>query len=78
MIDLSEEMVTHMEKVIGEWNPLTTMIGESIMRFHKFFIIYREYCNNYAKGQTILKSIKGREGVVELNRSLQNTHHLDI
>ena len=43
---------------LKEWNPHTTLIGEKLINFHKYFIIYREYCNNFYKGQAILKKAK--------------------
>lgn len=58
MIDLSLNMYACIELAIKSWHPHTTMIGESIMHFHKFFMIYREYCNNFMKGLDILKSLK--------------------
>lgn len=58
MIELSYELHKCIEGFIKTWNPCQTLIGESLMYFHKFFMIYREYCNNFMKGLQILKRIQ--------------------
>lgn len=78
MIELSNNMLSYIEQTINNWNPLSTMIGDNIKYFHKFFIIYREYCNNYAKGQTLLNKIKKDPAVVAINQDVQKEHNLDI
>ena len=55
IIKLSEEMLGEIKNMIKNWDPRKTMIGETLINFHKYFIIYRDYCNNFMKGQQIIK-----------------------
>jgi hypothetical protein len=34
------------------------LIGQKLIYFYKFFMIYREYCNNFMKAQEIVKELK--------------------
>jgi hypothetical protein len=58
MKKLSEELLKNLNNFIENWHPHNTMIGEVVINYHKYFIIYREYCNNFMKGQVIVKDIK--------------------
>lgn len=47
------------------------MIGEELTNFYKGFIIYREYCNNYCKGERIIKSIKNDKNFAKIQNKLK-------
>ena len=51
-------MCKYLEKTIKSWDSRKTLIGEDLSYYHKFFMIYREYCNNFMKGQQLLKKLK--------------------
>lgn len=36
------------------------------MVFYKFFMIYREYCNNFMKAQEIVKTLKKNPEVAKM------------
>lgn len=42
------------------------MIGENLKAYYKFFMIYREYCNNFMKGQQIIKALKDHPEVIKI------------
>lgn len=58
MLKLSEELLSDIQGFLKDWNPHRTLIGKKLIQFHKGFIIYREYCNSFYKGQAILKKAK--------------------
>ena len=58
IIRLSKEMLAQINLFIAEWHPHKTKIGEAIINFHKYFLIYRDYCNNFMKGQQIIKRVR--------------------
>lgn len=51
MIHLSENMYACIDATMKAWTPNDTLIGENLMVFYKFFMIYREFCNNFMKAQ---------------------------
>lgn len=60
MLKLSGELLIAVNGFLKDWNPHKTVIGEALINFHKYFIIYREYCNNFYKAQKIMKEVKKR------------------
>jgi len=55
MIDLSLDLTLCLEGALKVWHPHQVLIGDSIKAYSKFFMIYREYCNNFMRGQQVIK-----------------------
>ncbi len=70
MIILSLSIANCLEAAIAHWNPHTTIIGEEIKAHYKYFIIYREYCNNFMKAQEIIKEIKEQPEAKKIEQKL--------
>ena len=71
MIDLSLDLTQCLEKAIEVWNPHTVRIGENIKSYSKFFMIYREYCNNFMKAQQLVKELKSNPQVIKIEQKLK-------
>ena len=71
MIDLSENLCRCISQAITSWSPNLTVIGEDLILLHKFFMIYREYCNNFMKGQEIIKKVKLNPLAIEIESKLK-------
>jgi len=66
MIHLSENMLACIEATIKAWTPNDTLIGENLMFFYKFFMIYRDYCNNFMKAEEIVKGLRQNPKVLKI------------
>lgn len=70
MIHLSMKLNEEVQGIMSTFDPIQTMVGEKLVYFHKFFMIYREYCNNFMKGQTIIKNAKKNPEVLKIQEKL--------
>lgn len=70
MLKLSRELLAEIKKFLANWNPHKTVIGNTLINFHKYFIIYREYCNNFYKAQKILKSLTPNPSLQSITSTL--------
>jgi hypothetical protein len=70
IITLSTNLFEELDKLEKKWNPLTTLIGPALLSLHAFFKIYLEYCNQFYKGQAVLKQIKGEPLVNQIEKTL--------
>lgn len=70
IITLSTNLYEELDKLEKQWHPLKTLIGPALLSLQAFFKIYLEYCNQFYKGQTILKQIKGEPLVQQIEKKL--------
>jgi hypothetical protein len=66
MAELSLDLLGCIEEALAAWNPHTVVIGERIKAISKFFMIYREYCNNFMKGQVVIKELKNNPETLKI------------
>ena len=71
MADLSVDLSRCIEAALSVWNPHNVLIGESIKAYSKFFMIYREYCNNFMKGQQVIKDLKNNPETLKIEQKLR-------
>lgn len=50
---------------------MRTVVGEPIAHFHKFFMIYRDYCNNFLRGQALLQKIRAHSESAAVEATLK-------
>lgn len=57
MIDLSQQIHIALKEVLAGWNRKTTLIGDTMCKFSRFFIIYSDFFKNLYETQQKLKKI---------------------
>ena len=57
MISLSEQLQEELKSKEKNWDSRTTMIGQTMIRFCKFLLVYSDYFKNFNDTQLKIKDI---------------------
>lgn len=57
MINLSEQIFSELKSVLQNWNRNTTMIGNIMLKYSRFLMIYADYFKNMESTLQKLKRI---------------------
>jgi hypothetical protein len=75
MIQLSEQLSLDLKKTFEAWDRRKTVIGQTMIRFSKFLLVYSDYFKNFNESQKKLKQILSENGgarLIEKKLSFEN------
>ena len=63
-------MLEVLQGFIKNWNPRATEIAPVLLQMYHFFKIYIDYCNQFHRGQNILKTVRNLPEVIVIEKAL--------
>lgn len=78
MINLSEQLLMDITKLKDSWNPLTTVVGPTMLRYSKFLQIYAEFFRTYERTRKWLFNLLQRKEGRDIQAELSPTNFDDL
>eukprot|EP01119_Soliformovum_irregulare_P010256 TRINITY_DN2512_c0_g3_i5.p1 TRINITY_DN2512_c0_g3~~TRINITY_DN2512_c0_g3_i5.p1 ORF type:complete len:863 (+),score=271.43 TRINITY_DN2512_c0_g3_i5:25-2613(+) len=77
--NFTTKLLEELKLRVETWNPQTTLIGDVFLKFHPFFKMYTQYCNNYEESMECLHACMKKKDFAEAaENQKKNCGGLDI